>query len=219
MRHTGALVVLLVGLLPASGQAATWDLGLSLPYFSGRMDAFLPVSVEMGVTSVKGYGVGYNFLTASTDERLQSQTEAVGTRTYQAELTLQSGTLELYYRFEQYVHRWDLGLMRQATQYEVVQQRTTNAVVTEQQASLEVVYLGPFLQYSNTWIGYDQQDAYYAVQLAALSRTTPVTETSLEFATTSDPVWERQQATYQQFVTDTNPEASVFVAFTVGWRL
>ena len=215
-------LVLLGGLLqPLPAQALTWDLGVSVPYLSGRMQQFLPLSLELGLTSVKGYGVGYNVLTSGSDETLQPQTETTGTDTYESELTLQSGTLELYYRFEQYVHRWDVGVLRQATQYEVVQTRTTlgASLSEEQTATLEVTYLGPFVQYSNTWIGYDEQDAYYALQLAWLSRSTPLTETPFRFDPTQDSTWQAQQTSYQQFVVDHNPESSVLLALTIGWRL
>ena len=214
--------ILLAALLgPRDAQALTWDLGLSVPYFSGRMAQFLPLSMEVGATSLKGYGLGYNLLTSGSHELLQSQEETTASKEYESRLTLQSGTLELHYRFEQYVHRWDLGLMLQATHYEVNQKQTllSSSVSTEKKVSLDVVYWGPFLQYSNTWIGYETKDAYYAIQVASLSRITTLNETSLTFPETSDVMEQSQQREYQQFLVDHNPESSVFLAFTFGWRL
>jgi hypothetical protein len=206
---------------PGNVQALTWDLGLSVPYFSGRMAQFLPLSLEVGATSIKGYGLGYTLLTSGNHELLKPQQETTASQEYESQLTLQSGTLEGHYRFEQYVHRWDLGVMRQATRYEVAQKQTAlnTSISTEQKTSLDVVYWGPFLRYSNTWVGYDTQDAYYAVQLAWLSRRATLTETPLTFSETSDTVLQAQQRKYQQFLVEQNPESSVLLAFTFGWRL
>ena len=111
--------------------------------------------------------------------------------------------------------------MLQNTQYEVNQKQTllSSSVSTEKNVSLNVVYSGPFLQYSNTWIGYDTKDAYYAIQVATLSRITILTETSLMFPETSDDMEQSQQREYQKFLADHNPEFSVFLALTFGWRI
>ena len=172
---------------PGLFSAESWDLGLGVPYMQGRMKQYLPLFLELGVTSVKGYGFSWNYLPSSAGlgesefkeyektntetYRSNSSQEKYWENTFKTRLSLSSNAFHFYYRIEQYVHRWDLGMIYNTNTYSVRHKKevrdctryiswgsticssSTTGALEEKSSDYEVNYLGPFAQYSNTLPG------------------------------------------------------------------
>ncbi len=233
-------------LLPGFIYGETWDFAFAVPYIHGSMKQHTPISVEMGVTSVKGYGFSWEhyFSSFAADELRESsehKTETISASpkkywdyTYTSRLSLNSNAFHFYYRFEQYVHRWDLGLMLSASNYSASYRKEikkctdyswgaycvdlySNSEIDEQ-TEYSINYRGPFLQYSNTLRGYDRRDAYYGIRIFTLSRDV-IDAGQIEMEQASDAVLDTRGESYRQFILDNNPKTTFGFHLSFGWRL
>ena len=123
--------------------AEIWDFGLGIVFVPGRMENYDPAQIEIGATSVKGYGLSVSKQATKSFENLTKE-EKSGTNTYNSKFELSSDALHIFYRFENYVYRWDLGLMHNRNIYTVKIEK--NSEVTEN--TINISYTGPYIQYS-----------------------------------------------------------------------
>ncbi len=239
-------------LFPWSMSAESWDLGLGVPYMQGRMKQYMPLFLELGVTSVKGYGFSWNYLPSSAGlgesefkeyEKTNTETyssnssqEKYWENTYKTRLSMSSNAFHFYYRIEQYVHRWDLGMIYNTNTYSVRHKKevrdctryiswgsticssSTTGALEEKSSDYEVNYLGPFAQYSNTLAGYDRQDIYYGIRLYSMSRST-INSRGLELISSSDSILQELDTQYKQFILDNNPVSTFGINLSLGMRL
>ena len=143
--------------------AETWDFGIGLPFYSGRMENIFPLQLEMGVASVKGYGVSAS---------VQS-TKVHTVSGFTGKLKLTSYDFHLFYRIEKYVHRWDVGVTTNLNEY--------FGKINKTKFSKDVTYIGPMVQYSTTIKGYDRDEVYYGIRVFALS-TSEINTSSFDLA-------------------------------------
>jgi hypothetical protein len=178
--------------------AETWDFGIGLPFYSGRMENIFPLQLEMGVASVKGYGVSAS---------VQS-TKVHTVSGFTGKLKLTSYDLHLFYRIEKYVHRWDVGVTTNLNEY--------FGKINKTKFSKDVTYIGPMVQYSTTIKGYDRDEVYYGIRVCALS-TSEINTSSFDLA--DDSTFQSENENYKNFIKDNNPALTIGLNLTIGFRL
>ena len=194
------LILAMIFLLFSSSSvfAETWDFGIGLPFYSGRMENIFPLQLEMGVASVKGYGVSAS---------VQS-TKVHTVSGFTGKLKLTSYDLHLFYRIEKYVHRWDVGVTTNLNEY--------FGKINKTKFSKDVTYIGPMVQYSTTIKGYDRDEVYYGIRVFALS-TSEINTSSFDLA--DDSTFQSENKNYKNFIKDNNPALTIGLNFTIGFRL
>ncbi len=194
------LILAMIFLLFSSSSvfAETWDFGIGLPFYSGRMGNIFPLQLEMGVASVKGYGVSAS---------VQS-TKVHTVSGFTGKLKLTSYDFHLFYRIEKYVHRWDVGVTTNLNEY--------FGKINKTKFSKDVTYIGPMVQYSTTIKGYDRDEVYYGIRVFALS-TSEINTSSFDLA--DDSTFQSENENYKNFIKDNNPALTIGLNFTIGFRL
>ena len=194
------LILVMIFLLFSSSSvfAETWDFGIGLPFYSGRMENIFPLQLEMGVASVKGYGVSAS---------VQS-TKVHTVSGFTGKLKLTSYDLHLFYRIEKYVHRWDVGVTTNLNEY--------FGKINKTKFSKDVTYIGPMVQYSTTIKGYDRDEVYYGIRVCALS-TSEINTSSFDLA--DDSTFQSENENYKNFIKDNNPALTIGLNLTIGFRL
>ena len=81
----------------------------------GRMNNYLPLQIEIGVSDLKGYGFAAAVQAASNNNDLLNDKD--NDDKYYTKLQISSQSLFLFYRFEKFVHRLDTGFMYNRNQY------------------------------------------------------------------------------------------------------
>ena len=194
------LILAMIFLLFSSSSvfAETWDFGIGLPFYSGRMENIFPLQLEMGVASVKGYGVSAS---------VQS-TKVHTVSGFTGKLKLTSYDIHLFYRIEKYVHRWDVGMTTNLNEY--------FGKINKTKFSKDVTYIGPMVQYSTTIQGYDREDVYYGVRFFIVSTSKIKTNS---FDLTDDTTFQSENENYKSYIKDNNPASVIGLNITIGWRL
>ena len=194
------LILAMIFLLFSSSSvfAETWDFGIGLPLYSGRMENIFPLQLEMGVASVKGYGVSAS---------VQS-TKVHTVSGFTGKLKLTSYDFHLFYRIEKYVHRWDVGVTTNLNEY--------FGKINKTKFSKDVTYIGPMVQYSTTIKGYDRDEVYYGIRVFALS-TSEINTSSFDLA--DDSTFQSENENYKNFIKDNNPALTIGLNLTIGFRL
>jgi hypothetical protein len=194
------LILAMIFLLFSSSSvfAETWDFGIGIPYSQGRMKNYNPLQLEIGAASVKGYGVSAS-AQSTKDHTAQGFT---------GKLKLTSYDIHLFYRFEKYVHRWDVGVMTNLNKY--------YGQINEIEFNKDVTYTGPMAQYSTTIQGYDREDVYYGVRFFIVSTSKMNTNS---FDLTDDTTFQSENENYKSYIKDNNPASVIGLNITIGWRL
>ena len=194
------LILAMIFLLFSSSSvfAETWDFGIGLPFYSGRMKNIFPLQLEIGVASVKGYGVSAS---------VQS-TKVHTVSGFTGKLKLTSYDFHLFYRIEKYVHRWDVGVTTNLNEY--------FGKINKTKFSKDVTYIGPMVQYSTTIKGYDRDEVYYGIRVCALS-TSEINTSSFDLA--DDSTFQSENENYKNFIKDNNPALTIGLNLTIGFRL
>jgi len=194
--------------------AEIWDFGLGIMIEPGRAEnyATMPGQIEIGASSVKGYGLA---VTQQHTKRFENLTEEeiIEDITYSYTFELSSNALMLFYRFENYVDRWDLGLMHNRNIYTVKIEK--NSEVTEN--TINISYTGPYIQYSNTIKGYETNDWFYGFRLFYLSLNND--SNSYNVIGSNDTYIQVYNNKIKIFIYENNPKTSAGINMTFGWRL
>ena len=162
------------------------------------MKNYNPLQLEIGAASVKGYGVSASV--QSTKDHTVSG--------FTGKLKLTSYDIHLFYRFEKYVHRWDVGVMTNLNKY--------YGQINEIKFNKDVTYTGPMAQYSTTIQGYDRGDVYYGVRFFIVS-TSKINTNSFDL--TDDTTFQSENENYKSYIKDNNPASVIGLNITIGWRL
>ena len=133
--------------------AEIWDFGLGIVFVPGRMGNYDPAQIEIGASSVKGYGLSVSKQATKSFENLTKE-EIIGDNTYTYRFGLSSDALLIFYRFENYEDRWDIGLMHNRNIYTAnIEKKGDSEEVGK--TTFNVSYTGPYIQYSSTLTGYE----------------------------------------------------------------
>ncbi len=159
------LAVFLLIIITPKIFSQTWDFGVGLTYLQGRMNNFNPALLEVGVSSDKGYSGSATYRATKEFEITDSMALESDSAKYNTDIEADNSTLKilsydinLFYRFESYVHRIDVGYMLNINNY------------TYMGSEVKVGYAGPTIQYSTTIMGYDKDDMFYSVRIFTLGR-------------------------------------------------
>ena len=191
-----------------------WDFGLGIIIEQGRAEnyATMPGQIEIGASSVKGYGLAVTQQHTKRFEKLTEE-EIIEDITYSYTFELSSNDLMLFYRFENYVDRWDLGLMHNRNIYTVKIKK--NSEVTEN--LINISYTGPYIQYSNTIKGYETNDWFYGFRLFYLSLNND--SNSYNVIGSNDTYIQGYNNKIKIFINENNPKTSAGINMIFGWRL
>ena len=194
--------------------AEIWDFGLGILIEPGRAEnyATMPGQIEIGASSVKGYGLAVTQQHTKRFENLTKE-EIIEDITYSYTFELSSNALMLFYRFENYVDRWDLGLMHNRNIYTVKIEKHSEVAKT----TINVSYTGPYIQYSNTLKSYETDDWYYGFRLFYLSLNND--SNSYNLIESNDTYIQVYNNEIKNFINDNNPKTSAGINMTFGWRL
>ena len=195
--------------------AEIWDFGLGILIEPGRAEnyATMPGQIEIGASSVKGYGLAVTQQHTKRFENLTKE-EIIEDIPYSYTFELSSNALMLFYRFENYVDRWDLGLMHNRNIYTVKIEKNSEVA---NNTTFNVSYTGPYIQYSNTLKGYETDDWYYGFRLFYLSLNND--SNSYNLIESNDTYIQVYNNEIKNFINDNNPKTSVGINMTFGWRL
>ena len=192
------LTIIFVLFSSCSAFAETWDFGIGIPFYSGRMKNYHPLQLEIGVASVKGYGINSSIQSVKSHK----------VSGFTGKLKWTSFDIHIFYRFEKYVHRWDVGVMSNLNKY--------YGQINEIEFNKNITYIGPMIQYSTTIKGYDREDVYYGVRIFALSTSEINTHS---FDLTDDTTFQSEHENYKSYIKNNNPALTVGLNFTIGFRL
>jgi len=198
--------------------AEIWDFGLGILVVPGRADNYdtVPTQIEIGASSVKGYGLSVSKQATKSFENLTKE-EIIEDNTYTSKFGLSSDALLIFYRFENYEHRWDLGLMHNRNIYTATIEKKGDSEEIGK-TTINVSYTGPYIQYSNTLKGYDTDDWYYGFRLFYLSSNN-LDSNSYNLIESNDTYIQVYNNEIKNFINDNNPKTSVGINMTFGWRL
>ena len=193
--------------------AEIWDFGLGILIEPGRMENYapLPGQIEIGVSSVKGYGLAVTQQTPIDSIELTKE-EIIEDITYSYTFELNSNALMLFYRFENYVDRWDFGLMYNRNKYTVKIEKNSEA----EEKIINTSYTGPYIQYSNTIEGYETDDWFYGFRLFYLSLNND--SNSYNLIGSNDTYIQAYKNKINNFINENNPKTSAGIHMTFGWR-
>ena len=202
--------------LPQTILAEIWDLGLGTIIMPGRMENYVPTQIEIGASSVKGYGLSVSKQATQSFDNLNKD-EASGGNNYTSKFELSSDALHLFYRFENYDRRWDIGLMHNRNIYTgKIEKKGSSAETGE--IEINVSYTGPCIQYSNTLTGYETDDWYYGLRLFSISSNKP-DSSSYNIIVSDDTYMQDYNSKIKNFINDNNPKTVTGFNITFGWRL
>ena len=109
------LLIVLLTVFSHTVFAEIWDFGSGIILMPGRMNNYLPLQIEIGVSDLKGYGFAAAVQAASNNNDLLNDKD--NDDKYYTKLQISSQSLFLFYRFEKFVHRLDTGFMYNRNQY------------------------------------------------------------------------------------------------------
>ena len=202
--------------MPQTILAEIWDFGLGTIIMPGRMENYEPIQIEIGVSSVKGYGFSVSKQATKSIDNLNKD-EEIGVNNYTSKFDISSDTLHLFYRFENYDRRWDIGLMHNRNIYSgKIENKGSSAESGE--LIINVPYTGPFIQYSNTLTGYETDDWFYGLRLFSISSNKPDIS-SYNMIISDDPNMQDYNSNIKKFINDNNPKTVTGFNITFGWRL
>ena len=202
--------------LPQTILAEIWDLGLGIIIMPGRMENYVPTQIEIGASSVKGYGLSVSKQATKSFDNLNKD-EASGGNNYTSKFELSSDALNLFYRFENYDRRWDIGLMQNRNIYTgKIEKKGSSAEKGE--IIINVSYTGPYIQYSNTLTGYETDDWYYGLRLFSIS-SNKLDSSSYNIIVSDDTYMQDYNSKLKNFINDNNPKTVTGLNITFGWRL
>ena len=202
--------------LPQTVLAEIWDLGLGIIIMPGRMENYVPTQIEIGASSVKGYGLSVSKQATQSFDNLNKDEESGGNN-YTSKFELSSDALHLFYRFENYDRRWDIGLMHNRNIYTGKIEKTGSSAETGE-IEINVSYTGPCIQYSNTLTGYETDDWYYGLRLFSISSNKP-DSSSYNIIVSDDTYMQDYNSKMKNFINDNNPKTVTGFNITFGWRL
>ena len=209
------LLIVLLTVFSHTVFAEIWDFGSGIILMPGRMNNYLPLQIEIGVSDLKGYGFAAAVQTAINNNDLLNDKD--NDDKYYTKLQISSQSLFLFYRFEKFVHRLDTGFMYNRNQYIPKITYKDDKEENFQISSIIVLYTGPYVQYSNTVTGYETGDIYYGLRLFALT-TSDVNSTSYNMINDDDAYVQEQNKKYGDFIKSNSPKSSIGLNLTVGWR-
>jgi len=196
--------------------AEIWDFGLGIVFVPGRMENYDPAQIEIGASSVKGYGLSVSKQATKSFENLTKE-EKSGANTYNSKFELSSDALHLFYRFENYVYRWDLGLMHNRNIYTVKIKKNDSSKEIEK-TTINVSYTGPYVQYSNTIQGYETGDWFYGIRLFYIYSNS-LDSNSYNTIESNDTFIIEYNNIMNNFIKENNPNNAFGINITFGWRL
>ena len=198
--------------------AEIWDFGLGIMIEPGRAEnyATMPGQIEIGASSVKGYGLA---VTQQHTKRFENLTEEeiIEDITYSYTFELSSNALMLFYRFENYVDRWDLGLMHNRNIYTVKIEKNGSSKEIGK-TTINVSYTGPYVQYSNTIQGYETGDWFYGLRLFYIYSNS-LDSNSYNTIVSNDTYIIEYNNVKNNFIKENNPNNAFGINITFGWRL
>jgi len=202
--------------IPQTILAEIWDLGLGTIIMPGRMENYIPTQIEIGASSVKGYGLSVSKQATQSFDNLNKDEESGGNN-YTSKFELSSDALHLFYRFENYDRRWDIGLMQNRNIYTgKIEKKGSSAETGE--IIINVSYTGPYIQYSNTLTGYETDDWYYGLRLFSIS-SNKQDSSSYNIIVSDDTYMQDYNSKMKNFINDNNPKTVTGFNITFGWRL
>ena len=202
--------------LPQTILAEIWDLGLGFIILPGRMENYVPTQIEIGASSVKGYGLSASKQATKSFDNLNKD-EASGGNNYTSKFELSSDALHLFYRFENYDRRWDIGLMHNRNIYTAnIEKKGDSEEVGK--TTFNVSYTGPYIQYSSTLTGYETDDWYYGLRLFSIS-SNKSNSNSYNIINTDDTYLQDYNNEINNFMHDNNPKTAAGINLTFGFRL
>jgi len=216
MKKSLCIAILYLIFFSQSLLAEIWDFGLGVVFVPGRMRNYEPAQIEIGASSVKGYGLSVSKQATKSFENLTKE-EKSGTNTYISKFELSSDALHLFYRFEIYVHRWDLGLMHNRNIYTANIKKIGSSEDIEK-TTINVSYTGPYIQYSNTVLGYETGDFFYGLRLFYIYSNT-LDSNSYNTIVSNDNYIIEYNNTMNNFIKENNPNNAIGINITFGWRL
>ena len=202
--------------LPQTVLAEIWDLGLGIIIMPGRMENYVPTQIEIGASSVKGYGLSVSKQATQSFDNLNKDEESGGNN-YTSKFELSSDALHLFYRFENYDRRWDIGLMHNRNIYTGKIEKKGGSAETGE-IEINVSYTGPCIQYSNTLTGYETDDWYYGLRLFSIS-SNKLDSSSYNIVVSDDTYMQDYNSKIKNFIHDNNPKTVTGFNITFGWRL
>ena len=202
--------------IPQTILAEIWDLGLGTIIMPGRMENYIPTQIEIGASSVKGYGLSVSKQATQSFDNLNKDEESGGNN-YTSKFELSSDALHLFYRFENYDRRWDIGLMQNRNIYTGKIEKTGSSAETGE-IEINVSYTGPCIQYSNTLTGYETDDWYYGLRLFSIS-SNKQDSSSYNIIVSDDTYMQDYNSKMKNFINDNNPKTVTGFNITFGWRL
>lgn len=198
--------------------AEIWDFGLGISHVSGRSDNYgtVPLQIEMGLSSVKGYGLSVSRQSTKSFSNLTKK-EIIEDNTYSSEFGMRSDTLMIFYRFENYDQRWDLGLMNNRNIYiATIEKKGSSSEIGS--SHINISYSGPYIQYSNTLKGYETDDWYYGLRIFSIS-TNNIDSSSYNIIVSDDNYLQDYNNDIKKFIYKNNPKNATGINITLGWRL
>jgi len=198
--------------------AEIWDFGLGILVVQGRADNYdtVPTQIEIGASSVKGYGLSVSKQSTKSFENLTKE-EIFEDNTYTSKFGLSSDAFMIFYRFEDYVDRWDLGLMHNRNIYTATVEKIGDTEEIEK-TTINVSYTGPYIQFSNTLKGYETDDWYYGLRIFYLSSNKPDSN-SYDLIESNDTYIHVYNNEIKDFIYENNPKTVTGINMTFGWRL
>ena len=198
--------------------AEIWDFGLGILVVPGRKENYdtVPTQIEIGVSSVKGYGLSVTKQSTKSFENLTKE-EIIGDNTYNSKFELSSDVLLIFFRFENYEDRWDIGLMHNRNIYTAnIEKKGDSEEIGK--TTFNVSYTGPYIQYSSTLTGYETDDWYYGLRLFSIS-SNKSNSSSYNIINTDDTYLQDYNNEINNFMYDNNPKTATGINITFGYRL
>ena len=152
--------------------------------------------------------------TSSTFKDLTKK-EIIEDNTYTSKFWLSSDAFMMFYRIENYVDRWDLGIMHNRNIYTAMVEKKGDTEESEE-STLELSYTGPYLQYSKTLTDYEN-GLYYGIRIFYLSTTIPESK-SYDLIESNDTYIQEYNDELKTFIYENNPKTSTGINLTFGLR-
>jgi hypothetical protein len=210
--------------------AETYDTGIGIFYFPGMMENFVPLNIELGVASDKGYGTSMEiYVTDSGSDYFKEIEEKENQEIKKSQMHLSSGAINLFYRIEKYVHRFDFGIRYHRNSYTINytlepencgEQDSCDTVSQDYDVEYQINYAGLILKYSTTFTGYDYDDIYYSFQLIQMFRTNEIEKNpdQVNSVFDDDLTLLNRHVYYTDFIEENNPDTVSGMTVTIGWR-
>ena len=197
--------------------AEIWDFGLGILLVPDRVENYPnPTQIEIGVSSVKGYGLSVSKQSSRSFKDLTKK-EIIEDNTYTSKFWLSSDAFMMFYRIENYVNRWDLGLMHNRNIYTVKIEKNGSSKEIGK-TTINVSYTGPYVQYSNTIQGYETGDWFYGLRLFYIYSNS-LDSNSYNTIESNDTFIIEYNNIMNNFIKENNPNNAFGINITFGWRL